>query len=142
LELTGTPTLQRRRPVTLSAGRCPCPDDAATTPLGRGGLPIFDPRSSIFLVRVQQLPQLRPGAVQPAADGADGHLQDCGHVLVLLPFHVLQDQHHAVLRGLPVQGRLDAPLLLGALQAVTGSGELRRVKRLQGRLRESVSTLP
>ncbi len=69
--------------------------------------------------------------MQPAANRADGHLQDLGHLLVFLSFHVLQNQNGPMFRGEPIQGGLDAPFLLDPFQAASWVRRLGRIGRVK-----------
>jgi hypothetical protein len=69
--------------------------------------------------------------MQPAANRADGHLQDLGHLLVFLSFHVFQDQNGSMFRGEPIQGGLDAPFLFDPFQAASWIRRLGRIGRVK-----------
>ena len=64
--------------------------------------------------------------MQPAPNGADRHLQDLGHGLVLLSFHVLHNQNSAVFRGEATQRPLHPLLLLLLFQGVDANGHVVR----------------
>src|SRR5262245_30267912 len=51
----------------------------------------------------EQIAELHSRAMQSASYGSNRDIQDFGDVLVLLPFQLLQHQHHAMLGRQPMQ---------------------------------------
>ncbi len=68
--------------------------------------------------------------MNPAADRADRQLQDLGDRVVLLLFHVFEDQHGSVFRGEPAESATHATLLLRLFERVLGPIEFRGIQRL------------